>query len=111
MFILGNGKIDEYDCPKCHKGFKGASSMRRHMKYFCANKPPPITGYHKHSEEDYECVTCHRHYKLFCTVKRHIIHECGKPKKIECPIVGCEYLAKLRYQMISHCRMVHKIEF
>lgn len=110
IFVLAESEDGNYACPNCNKRFKVAPSVRRHIRYFCGRKPPPITGYTKHNEDDYECVTCNRHYKLFCTLKRHIIHECGKPKKIECPVLGCDYRAKMRDRMISHCRMVHKLE-
>lgn len=99
-----------YQCKICSKSFKVLGSVRRHMRYFCGRKPPPITGYVKLSEDYYECMKCKRHYKLFSTLKRHIIYECDKPKTIECPIVGCDYKAKIRDRMVNHCRMVHKLD-
>lgn len=87
-----------------------AASLRRHVKYFCGRKPPPITGYVKLSDDDYACMKCKKHYKYYCTVKRHILHECGQPKKIDCPVHGCAYKAKMRYMMVNHCRMTHKLE-
>nr|CAH7735856.1 unnamed protein product [Callosobruchus chinensis] len=103
-------KFGEFPCPSCGKIFKVESSVRRHIRYFCGKKPPPITGYTKYGEDDYECAKCKKHYKLFCTLKRHILHECEKPPKIECPIVGCHYKAKMRDRMLNHCRMVHKMD-
>lgn len=109
LFFAVFNTEEKYVCPNCNRRFKVATSVRRHVKYFCGRKPPPITGYVKHNDDDYECITCHKRYKLFGTLKRHIIHECGKPKKIECPLPGCEYRAKMRDRMINHCRMVHKM--
>ncbi|CAH1964205.1 unnamed protein product [Acanthoscelides obtectus] len=103
-------KYGEFPCPSCGRIFKVESSVRRHIRYFCGKKPPPITGYTKYGEDDYECTKCKKHYKLFCTLKRHILHECDKPPKIECPIVGCNYKAKMRDRMLNHCRMVHKMD-
>ncbi|CAH1105892.1 unnamed protein product [Psylliodes chrysocephalus] len=100
--FLGVSPNAIYPCPHCDKTFKVLGSLRRHARYFCGKKPPPLTGYKKWSEEDFECLKCNKHYKLYCTLKRHIIHECDKPKKIACPVVGCDYMAKMNDRMLSH---------
>ncbi|CAG9864640.1 unnamed protein product [Phyllotreta striolata] len=110
IFIWVKGFDAVHPCPHCEKSFKVASSLRRHVRYFCGKKPPPLTGYRKLADDDFVCSKCDKHYKLYCTLKRHIIHECDKPKKIRCPVAGCRYMAKMNDRMLNHCRMVHKID-
>ncbi|XP_049819642.1 longitudinals lacking protein, isoforms H/M/V isoform X12 [Aethina tumida] len=103
------GDGENHGCPNCAKTFKVLGSLRRHIKYFCGKKPPPITGYKVLGKDHYQCEKCDRTYKTFNTVKRHIIYECGKPPTIECPVLECDYKAKIRDRMMQHCRMKHKL--
>ncbi|KAG5890435.1 hypothetical protein JTB14_025841 [Gonioctena quinquepunctata] len=111
--ILYNGDDSLYGgdtCGTCGKSYAVKGSLTRHKRYFCGRKSPPITGYIKWSDEDFECQTCQRHYKRYETVKRHIKHECQKSPSIECPVPHCKYKGKFRYCVVTHCRMVHKLE-
>lgn len=99
-----------FRCERCGKSYKLASSLKRHMNYFCGRKSPPITGYTKLGDDDFECQKCHRHYKCFSTIKRHIKHECDRPATLNCPFTDCEYRAKFRYSLLIHCRMVHRMD-
>ncbi|KAL1517270.1 hypothetical protein ABEB36_001056 [Hypothenemus hampei] len=99
-----------YACSKCEKTFKILGSLKRHMKYYCGRKPPPITGYIKLAKELWQCESCKRKYKTFNTMKRHLVYECGKPATIQCPVINCVYKAKIRDRMMQHCRMVHKLD-
>lgn len=105
LYILG-----EYPCEICGKTFTTKGSSRRHAKYYCGRKSPPIDGYLKITNEDYRCVKCNRSYRMYSTVKRHIRYECYKEPSIECPVLGCRYKAKFKYCVTNHCRMTHKME-
>ncbi|CAH0547433.1 unnamed protein product [Brassicogethes aeneus] len=67
--VVSSGEGDEHPCPNCEKSFKVLGSLRRHVKYFCGKKPPPITGYKEISKNNYQCEKCDRTYKTFNTVK------------------------------------------
>ncbi|KAJ8939913.1 hypothetical protein NQ314_010952 [Rhamnusium bicolor] len=110
FFRLFLDSKDIFPCAKCGKKFSVLGSLRRHIKYYCGTKPPPVTGYIEYDKDNYECQTCHRQYKTFNTMKRHLKYECGKPPSIECPILNCNYKAKIRDRMRQHVRMKHKIQ-
>ncbi|KAJ3635636.1 hypothetical protein MTP99_008529 [Tenebrio molitor] len=97
-----------YACPGCDKAYKSINSLRRHVKYMCGRREPPLTGY-THLENSFICNKCDKIYKSKSSMRRHLVYECGKMPNIECPIMGCPYKSKLRDRMSQHVKMVHKL--
>ncbi|CAH1367279.1 unnamed protein product, partial [Tenebrio molitor] len=93
-----------YACPGCDKAYKSINSLRRHVKYMCGRREPPLTGY-THLENSFICNKCDKIYKSKSSMRRHLVYECGKMPNIECPIMGCPYKSKLRDRMSQHVKM------
>lgn len=100
----------EYRCLDCGKKYRASGSLRRHLKYDCGRKRKEIITGYTITATGFECKTCNRCYKVFGSLKRHLKYECEKQPNIPCPVLGCEYKAKIRCRMTQHVRMVHKLE-
>ncbi|XP_044270636.1 longitudinals lacking protein, isoforms N/O/W/X/Y isoform X9 [Tribolium madens] len=102
------GEAKYYQCPECPKNFKQVSTLRRHIKYYCAKRRPTLSGYTVINNY-FICDKCDKRYKSKGSVRRHLVYECGKVASIKCPILGCFYKCKIKNRMSEHLKMFHKI--
>lgn len=80
------------------------------MKYDCGRRiRTTLTGYTQQGDL-YICDRCNRSYKHFNSIKRHKTYECDKQPSFCCPVLDCNYKAKINCRMLQHVRMVHKID-